>query len=216
MTHRGNHREAILGDRVCRAMYMRIMRRWQLKTGVRVGAIVLMPNHMHAICTSPTTRALSDWIKHGHREFSSWLNSLRGTTGHNWEGRYFSTIMDDEHTLNALRYVEQNPVAARMVEYPWEWHWSSAAHHCGLGPKPEILDIDLRPSGITPQQWRDALLRPSSDEFRAKLRECRIRRTALAHEDWSKSMEILHGVQLLPRKPGRPEAKDHVPRTAPK
>ena len=37
ITHRGNHREAILSDDESRAMYMSIMRRWQLKTGVEVG-----------------------------------------------------------------------------------------------------------------------------------------------------------------------------------
>jgi putative transposase len=203
ITHRGNHREAILSDDESRAMYMSIMRRWQLKTGMEVGAITLMPNHVHAICQSPDKSSLSTWIKHGHRDFSTWLNIRRGTTGHNWEGRFFSVLMDDEHTVNALRYVEQNPVAARMVHLPWEWHWSSAAYHCGLGPKPEIINVDLRPAGTTASEWRDALRQPSSAEFRVKLRECSLRRTALAGEEWTRAMELLHGIELLPKERGR-------------
>ena len=206
ITHRGNHREAILGDDDSRAMYMSIMRRWQIQTRIRVAAFVLMPNHVHAICESPTESALSSWIRNGHREFSAWLNTRRGTTGHNWEGRFFSVIMDPQHCLNALRYVEQNPVAAGLAKHPWDWHWSSAAHHCGLGPKPEIVDVDLRPAGTTPKAWRDALREPSSEEFRARLHECSVRRTALASEEWAKDMELLHGIQLLPRNPGRPRS----------
>lgn len=204
LTHRGNHRSPILGTDEQRIMYVSIMLRWQGKTGIRIAAFVIMPNHVHYIVVSPTADALSKWIANGHREYSKWLNTVRGTTGHNWEERYFAVLMDPDHCLNALRYVEQNPVAASLTEQPWNWRWSSAAFHCGLGPKPEFLNLDLRPDGTSDAAWRDALLEPSSEAFRARLHECASRHIALADEAWARALEAEHDVKLLPLRRGRP------------
>jgi putative transposase len=116
--------------------------------------------------------------------------------------------MDPEHCLNALRYVEQNPVAARLVAYPWDWHWSSAPFHAGMGPQPSILDLDLRPAGTRPDAWQRSLLEPSAAEFRARLHECAARGIALAAPAWAESMERIHGVQLLRRRRGRRRKAD--------
>jgi putative transposase len=57
---------------------------------------------------------------------------MRGQNGHIWQGRYFSSPLDSDYFLNAVRYVELNPVRARMVATAEEFAWSSAAAHCGL------------------------------------------------------------------------------------
>ena len=206
VTHRGNHRSPILATVTQRAMYMSIMLRWQRRTGVRVAAFAIMPNHVHFIVVAPTPDALSKWIANGHREYSKWLNTTNSSAGHNWEERYYSVLMDPEHCLNALRYVEQNPVAAGLAEAPWKWHWSSAAFHCGAGERPSILDIDLRPGNVTDRAWRRALLEPSSQEFRARLHECAGRGIALSSEEWAINMEKLHGLSLRPGRRGRPRS----------
>lgn len=203
VTHRGNHRSPILLTDRQRAVYVNIMIRWQRKTGVRIAAFVLMPNHVHFVVVSPTPEALSKWIANGHREYSKWLNTTQDSTGHNWEGRFFAVLMDPQHCLHALRYVEQNPVAAKLCAHPWDWHWSSAATHAGVGERPAMLDLDLRPEGSTPEAWMRALLEPSAAAFRARLHECATRGVALADRDWAESMEREHGVRLLPRARGR-------------
>ena len=37
--------------------------------------------------------------------------------------------MDDRYLLVAARYVELNPVRARLVRSPWNYEWSSAGAH---------------------------------------------------------------------------------------
>ena len=184
-------------------MYISIMIRWQIETGVRIAAFVIMPNHVHFIVESPTPEAISKWIANGHREYSKWLNTTRGTTGHNWEERYFAVLMDPEHCLNALRYVEQNPVAAGLAGAPWDWHWSSAPFHAGRGRRPAILNLDLRPQGPSPTAWRQALLRPTAAGFRSRLHECAARGTALGEESWARRLQEEHGIDLLPKRRGR-------------
>ena len=37
--------------------------------------------------------------------------------------------MDDAHLMQAVRYVENNPVKAGLVEHAGDWPWSSARAH---------------------------------------------------------------------------------------
>ena len=39
--------------------------------------------------------------------------------------------MDDRHMMFAVRYIENNPVAAGLVERAEDWPWSSAVAHIG-------------------------------------------------------------------------------------
>jgi putative transposase len=57
---------------------------------------------------------------------------MQRRTGHLWQDRYFSSPLDAHHFLNAVRYVELNPVRARMTEKAEAYAWSSAAAHCNL------------------------------------------------------------------------------------
>ena len=40
--------------------------------------------------------------------------------------------MDARYLLACARYIERNPVRAKMVTMPWQWPWSSARVHCGV------------------------------------------------------------------------------------
>jgi putative transposase len=61
------------------------------------------------------------------------INRLHGRSGHLWQGRFYSSPLDNVHLWRALAYVERNPVRARLVRRAWRWPWSSAAAHAGKG-----------------------------------------------------------------------------------
>ena len=62
------------------------------------------------------------------------------TCGHVWQGRFKSpVIQDDDHLLTVLRYIEANPLRARIVERAGDSPWSSFACH-GLGRSDPLLD----------------------------------------------------------------------------
>ena len=82
------------------------------------------------------------------RSYVRYINGSYGRTGTLWEGRYKSTLVDEERYLLALsRYIELNPVRARMVRRPRAYPWSSYRHNAG------DKDIDL----ITPHPCYEAL-----------------------------------------------------------
>ena len=73
----------------------------------------------------------------GRRAYLEWK-------GHLWQGRFFSSALDEPYLLAALRYVERNPVRARIVRKAETYLWSSAAAHCGLREDGTLTDDRYR------------------------------------------------------------------------
>jgi putative transposase len=92
----------------------------------RLRAWVIMPNHVHVLLDvwqTPLAELLRSWKGYTAREANKLLNR-RGTV---WEREYWDTrIRDEEHLRKALRYVESNPVKARLVPEARQWPWGSA------------------------------------------------------------------------------------------
>ncbi|PIX15863.1 hypothetical protein COZ71_09210 [Candidatus Desantisbacteria bacterium CG_4_8_14_3_um_filter_40_12] len=61
--------------------------------------------------------------------YSQYCNEKIGQRGHLWQGRFYSCPLDGVHLYMAMRYVERNPVRARIVEKAEDYTWSSAASH---------------------------------------------------------------------------------------
>jgi putative transposase len=91
-----------------------------------------MTNHIHLVLVPTTETGLQQVLKPLHMRYAQHVNRCRGWKGHIWQGRYFSSPLDDSYTWAAIRYVERNPVRARMVRKAERYPWSSAAGHCGL------------------------------------------------------------------------------------
>jgi len=82
--------------------------------------------------------------------YSQYFNNKRSASGHLWQGRFYSCVLEKAHLMAAIRYVERNPVRSGLVKTAWEWEWSSAAFHTGrsaneikLGDIKDILDLDF-------------------------------------------------------------------------
>jgi putative transposase len=64
-----------------------------------------------------------------HMRYAQYVNRRRKASGHLWQGRFYSTILDEPHVYAAVRYVENNPVRAGVVTMAEEYTWSSAKVH---------------------------------------------------------------------------------------
>ncbi|MDQ2945412.1 MAG: hypothetical protein M3Y27_05630 [Acidobacteriota bacterium] len=64
------------------------------------------------------------------RRYVRYINDRYRRTGTLWEGRYKSSLVDREtYLLHRYRYIELNPVRARMTVDPLDYPWSSHAHN---------------------------------------------------------------------------------------
>jgi len=88
-----------------------------------------MPNHVHLIAVPESAQGLAQAIGEAHRRYTRRVNFREGWRGHLWQGRFASYVLEESHLIAAVRYVELNPVRARLVIDPGEYPWSSAAAH---------------------------------------------------------------------------------------
>jgi putative transposase len=134
VTQRGNRRQTVFfGDHDYRA-YLALLAEHTRAADVAVWAWCLMPNHVHLMLTPPSPDALRAALAEAHRRYSRMVNFREGWRGYLWQGRFASCPMDEAHALSAARYIELNPVRARLAAQPQDWPWSSArAHLTGTG-----------------------------------------------------------------------------------
>jgi hypothetical protein len=89
-----------------------------------------------------------------HRRYTGRVNRRLGWTGYLWQGRFASYPLEGDYLVNAVRYVERNPVRAGLVEQAWDYPWSSAAARV-LGREDPLLD--LAPLDGMVDDWREFL-----------------------------------------------------------
>ena len=81
--------------------------------GVSVVGYCLMSNHVHLIVVPSTADGLSQALKQAHGRYATYWNTVHRSSGHVWQGRYYSCPLDEPHLWEALRYTELNPLRAR-------------------------------------------------------------------------------------------------------
>ncbi|RME33562.1 MAG: transposase [Gammaproteobacteria bacterium] len=100
-----------------------------------------MTNHVHLLLEPETAAGLGALMKRLAGRQTRFVNRQEPRSGTLWEGRYRSSpVQSDTYLLSCLRYIELNPVRARMVASPADYPWSSYACHAGLREMPEWLD----------------------------------------------------------------------------
>jgi putative transposase len=95
-----------------------------------------MKNHFHLIATPGDKQAISRMMKDVGGRYATYYNRRYARIGTLWNGRFRAkTIGDEMYCLTCLRYVEQNPVRAKIVRSPQDYRWSTyVAHAWGQGP----------------------------------------------------------------------------------
>ena len=113
-----------------------------------VYAWCLMTNHAHLLLEPSDHSGLGQLMKRLAGRQTRYRNSKEGRTGTLWESRYKSSLVDEQaYLLACVRYIELNPVCARMVAMPEEYVWSSYRARIGqdscswLDPIPGLESI---------------------------------------------------------------------------
>lgn len=164
ITQRGNRCDDVFFDDEDRDFYLQTLQEYAKKFAVEVWAYCLMTNHIHLILKPSTEKGLQQVLKPLHMRYAQYINKKMGWKGHLWQGRYFSSALDEAYTYSAVRYIEQNPVRAGMVKDPSEYLWSSARAHLGLDPDGLLSPM---PGGYAPssaKEWQVYLNQNTTQE----------------------------------------------------
>lgn len=144
VTQRGIRRQQTFFDNSDYRAYIELIKELRVVAGVDIWAYCLMPNHVHLIAVPKAKHSLARLFGTAHHRYAKRVNAIRDWRGHLWQERFYSVVMDETHTLAAMRYVELNPVRAGLCGRAEEWNWSSARGNMGIRSDELIEDSVVR------------------------------------------------------------------------
>ena len=209
VVQRGVARGICFVDEEDRRIHLGALREASLKHGCAIHAYVLMTNHVHLLATGVVPGAISRMMQAVGRKYVRHFNDRHGRTGTLWEGRYRSSLVDEQrYVLACYRYIELNPVRAGMVRAPEDHPWSSH-HFNALGGRDDLLTPHPVYLALGDDRRRTAVYReiveagmPSEelDAVRVHLAAQR----ALGSAEFQAEVATRLGRECTPRRPGRP------------
>lgn len=143
LVQRGHNRHVVFAAEDDYQRYLDDLQELKEAFRVRVYAYCLMTNHVHLLVEpGEAVSGLGRMMKALAGRTTRYRNRLEGRSGTLWESRYKSSLVQtDAYLLACCRYIELNPVRARMVVDPGDYPWSS--YRARLGDvQSEWLDRD--------------------------------------------------------------------------
>ncbi|MBL4571661.1 MAG: transposase [Gammaproteobacteria bacterium] len=211
IVQRGHNRKAVFIEACDYQYYLDNLKEWKQELGIKVYSYCLMTNHIHLI-VEPADEELvvSELMKRLAGRQTRRVNRLEKRSGSLWEGRFkISPIDRDNYLLQCCRYVELNPVKARIVESPEEYTWSSYAARIGSTSAP-WLDDDPAYLGLSPiktiREARYKLFVSTKDDSSSAMIRAAIARNQLTGSPlFVNEIEPRTGLRIEARGRGRPK-----------
>jgi putative transposase len=204
ITQRGNARRAVFQCDADRLVYLQLLGEYSGLHRLRLLGYCLMPNHVHLVAIPAKAESLPLTLRLVHGRYANYFNSRYRSSGHLWQGRYYSCPLDGTHLWAALRYTELNPVRAGMVPAAEEFPWSSAAVHCGSAGRDSFVDLAPWAAEWRPEEWWAHLALPEGEEQAEMIRRATHIGRPLGDSDFVKRLESELHRPLAPKKGGRP------------
>ena len=213
VVQRGHNRQVVFATEDDYQRYLGDLRELKDVFGVKVYAYCLMTNHVHLLLApGDLVAGLGQLMKALAARATRYRNRLEGRNGTLWESRYKSSVVQtDIYLLACSRYIELNPVRARMTAEASDYPWSSYRERLGMDCSRDCLDTD--PCFLA--LGRDQLERRERYESYVKqavsLEETRLIREALQRGQLTGSsrfideIERITGLRIEQRGQGRPK-----------
>jgi len=143
IVQRGHNRQAVFAEPDDYQYYLDTLAEFKDVYGIAVYAWCLMTNHVHLlVAPGEEVAAVGSLMKRLAGRQTRYHNRLEGRSGTLWESRYKSSPVEtDTYLLACVRYIELNPVRARLVATPEAYRWSSCRHRLGRSER-SCLDED--------------------------------------------------------------------------
>ena len=207
VTQRGNRRQEVFFAEADYRIYLELLAAFSQAAGTRVLAYCLMPNHVHLILLPADEAGLRGAVQETHRRYTRYVNRREDWRGYLWQGRFASFPMDQPHLLMAARYIELNPLRARLAGWAADYPWSSARAH--LAGRDDGL-VKVAPLLALVDDWAE-LLGAGPDEVAAEtLRRHARNGRPLGDAGFVSALEARLGRAFAPRKRG-PKSGPRIP-----
>lgn len=152
VTCRGNERREIFKDDTDRTRFLQILLQSLANYSVKLYSYVLMSNHFHLLIETPKGN-LGEFMRHFNITYTGYFNRRHDRSGHLYQGRYKSILVDKDTYLSVLsRYIHLNPVKLKSMEktpnaekyrYLMQYRWSSLPGFIQRRKKEWYIDYSL-------------------------------------------------------------------------
>lgn len=205
--NRANGRAQIFNTPNDYRLFEELMEEAKALTDMRIFAYEIMPNHWHLVLSPRKDGDLGLFM---HQLTNSHTRNVRvstGTvgTGHLYQGRYKSFLIDSENYLLAvIKYTERNSVRAKLVNRCEDWQWGSSWRRIhGTIKQKKLLEQTM------PIEWPEDYISwvnfsETSDELNA-IRQSVNKSMPYGREYWVEKMVINHHLETTLRNAGRPK-----------
>ena len=173
---------------------------------MRILAYVLMPNHWHLVLYSKNdgdVQKFMHWLTLTHTQQYHVQTKTIGY-GHLYQGRYKSFLIEKEsYLLTVIKYVERNPVRARLSKTVENWKWGSGYRRLKGASKEQkllaSLPIDL------PKNYATWVNQPDREDDLTQLRVAVTKSTPFGDVGWVEETVQRFKLTATLRNPGRPK-----------
>ena len=201
--NRANARAALFDDEVDYRSFTELLAEERARSGMRLLAWCLMPNHWHLVLWPGADGDLARFVRRLTQRHTQARHRRHGTLGqgHLYQGRYKGfLVQDDAHLLTVCRYVERNPLRAGLVAAAADWPHGSLSQLRRRGASRLLDPWPLsRPSG-----WAEAVDRPETPQELETLRRSVRRGAPFGGASWVMAMADRYGLASSLRPRGRP------------
>jgi putative transposase len=208
--NRGNNRADVFGDDADRAAFLESLSKTKDRYPFRLFGYCLMTNHFHLLLRPEVGQSISRILQSLTVAHTWRYHKRHRSSGHVWQGRFKSPlIQDDAHLLVVLRYIEANPLRAKLVTNLADYQWSSFPCH-GLGlddpllsPFPEWAEL----GGTEAERRKRWRVKVPASQKEAELTAVRVSLLSgkpLGAPEWTAQVAKRLNINLMPRPRGRP------------
>lgn len=214
--NRGNNRQDVFQKADDFAAFLTALADLKQRRPFELYGYCLMSNHIHLLIRSHRASisriVQSLLVSHTQRYHKHYRSG-----GHVWQGRFKSpVIQDDEHLLAVLRYIEANPLRARIVERAEDYPWSSYRVH-GLGVANELVDPLVPYEQISRQakarqaKWAQRVHQPPAESQLEAIRRSVISGLPYGDDAWVERLSLRLKLDMTIRPRGRPRKNASSP-----
>jgi putative transposase len=221
LCQRGHNRRAVFFNARDYQSFLDTLAEFRAELSIKVYGYCLMTNHVHLIVDPGDDPAnLGLLMKRLAGRHTRRLNFIQNQSGTVWGGRFkCSPIETERYLMTCLRYVDLNPVRARLVARAEDYAWSSYRAHAGMA-ECGWLDVDpVSGNAGDPkrrQLWYRQFVAEGEVDLELKfIRESLQRGHVTSSESFAKELAAQNGITLPRRSPGRSFAQNETGAEAP-
>ncbi|MDP2943759.1 MAG: transposase [Candidatus Omnitrophota bacterium] len=211
IVQRGNNRNSIFSSDEDYAYFLEVLQEAKIKHRCLIYSYCLMTNHFHLLAKPEEKGNISWLMKLLGAKYVRYFNKAYKRTGTLWEGRFKSSLIDEElYFLACLHYIEMNPVRAGIVSSPELYRWSSYRIRA-FGEKSPVVDLDPWYNSLADNETECQLryrkfFQNLVPESTCKLiREMTRKDGIVGGDGFKKLIEKLTHKEIIFRSPGRPK-----------